>query len=313
MLVALAALALGRGSLPAPKAREQQPSVARVALTCAIRVAVYGAMLVQCTALRRWVDAGLDAHVLGVEVPGSWLLQLPVNASLVILLAPLAALAYARLRIWTSIALGCALIAVALLVPLGVVDALEHGEASAGWPIASTLALSMGELLVGPLALSLVTAHAPRPWVATAAACWIVSRDLLAEHPARAIDATIELAPAAPLWVAAGLAVAGRSRRALPTTSKRASPSVATCVGVVLERSRRAPLFGRSGSRTDYWCPPAATTGASQAGTGFATMVSAPERDRATRRGQATRRRGRVHGAAPRGRDEAAYRHGIIE
>lgn len=212
MLVALAVALSGPRHLPAPQREPRaRGGGLAIAIACAIGAAAYGAMAAQFAAVTRWVEAGLAPRLLGWEAPGSWLLQ-PASSGLVLVLAPLAALILGARRPSreATVAIGCALVALAALLPVPAVDALERGDASAAWALASTAALCLGELLIGPLALSLVTALAPRGWVATAAASWVVARELVAEYPARAIEASRAGLPAeAPLLVAAALALAG--------------------------------------------------------------------------------------------------------
>lgn len=212
MLVSLVVVASGRRHLPgaAREASAPAPRLRWILVLCAIGAATYGAMVVQYVALTRWVDAGLAPRLFGWEAPGTWLLQ-PASAGLVLLLAPLAAMILRTRRASpaTIVAIGCATVAVAALLPVLAIDALERGGASAAWGVASTATLCLGELLIGPLALSLVAALAPRRWVATAAGSWLVARELIAEYPARAVEASrAGLPDEAPLLMAAALACA---------------------------------------------------------------------------------------------------------
>lgn len=160
-------------------------AAATVAIVCAAGFVLFTAHLVACHALHAWAPH-LDRTLVGIEVPAAYLEQLPLNGAMVLALAPLLAFAWTRLGMrmpseLARIAAGAALFGIASLVMIA--PATSNAAPSAWWVIGATAILTLGELLVGPAALSLLTATAPR-WSATAIALWLIARDFLIDYSA---------------------------------------------------------------------------------------------------------------------------------
>jgi POT family proton-dependent oligopeptide transporter len=135
----------------------------------------------QGNTLQLWADRRTDLNVLGFAVPSSWYQSF--NPFLILLFAPLLDRLWvaqrARGREPTTISkmsIGCVLLACAYVVMMIAAVAVPQGmRGSMGWLASATILLTVGELYLSPVGLSLISRNAPVRMVATLMGVWFFS------------------------------------------------------------------------------------------------------------------------------------------
>lgn len=135
----------------------------------------------QGNSLQLWAHRRTDLHVLGFEIPSTWYQTL--NPLMILLLAPLLD------RLWAfqrkggrepdtvlKMVFGCFLLAAAYLVMMAAAALVPADvPASLLWLVSATFLLTVGELYVSPVGLSLISRTAPLRMVATLMGVWYFS------------------------------------------------------------------------------------------------------------------------------------------
>lgn len=124
-----------------------------------------------------WAQDRVERVVLGFEVPAAWFVSLPAVLALVLAPVQLALLARLQRRIGTQrlIAWGLLAVALAYITLIPAVTAAATQRVSMGWLVGCLALLVIGELLVGPLGLSLLLRLAPPRFVGLVAGAWYLS------------------------------------------------------------------------------------------------------------------------------------------
>ena len=128
-----------------------------------------------------WADANTDRMIFGWEMPASWFQSF--NPLMIFLLVPLVNLFWGRQgrsgREPSSIAkmgIGCLLLASAFLILIPPARELAVSpRASLWWLVACTFVLTLGEIYLSPVGLSLVTKIAPARIVSLMMGVWFLS------------------------------------------------------------------------------------------------------------------------------------------
>jgi POT family proton-dependent oligopeptide transporter len=128
-----------------------------------------------------WADANTDRMIFGWEMPASWFQSF--NPLMIFLLVPLVNLFWRRQdtsgREPSSIAkmgIGCLLLAAAFLILIPPARELAISpRASIWWLVACTFVLTLGEIYLSPVGLSLVTKIAPARIVSLMMGVWFLS------------------------------------------------------------------------------------------------------------------------------------------
>ena len=128
-----------------------------------------------------WADANTDRTVFGWEMPASWFQAF--NPLMIFLFVPLLNMFWSwqdrRGKEPSSIAkmgIGCVLLAAAFLVLIPPARELaSHPRASLWWLTACTFVLTLGEVYLSPIGLSLVTKIAPARIVSMMMGVWFLS------------------------------------------------------------------------------------------------------------------------------------------
>jgi POT family proton-dependent oligopeptide transporter len=128
-----------------------------------------------------WADANTDRHILGWEMPASWFQSF--NPLMIFLLVPIVNLFWRhqdrRSREPSSIAkmgIGCLLLAAAFLILIPPARELAVSpRASLWWLAACTFVLTLGEIYLSPVGLSLVTRIAPARIASLMMGVWFLS------------------------------------------------------------------------------------------------------------------------------------------
>lgn len=149
---------------------------------CLFSVAFWAAYEQQGNTLALWADAYTDRHFLGREFPASWFQSL--NPALIILGTPLVTTLWARQSrrrkepsTVAKMALGCFLLAAGFLVmiPAAWAQAANGAPVSVLWLLAFTTLITLGELYLSPIGLSLVTKLSPARMVSMMMGVWFLS------------------------------------------------------------------------------------------------------------------------------------------
>jgi POT family proton-dependent oligopeptide transporter len=128
-----------------------------------------------------WADANTDRMIFGWEMPASWFQSF--NPLMIFLLVPLVNLFWGRQdksgrepSSITKMGIGCLLLASAFLILIPPARELAVcPRASLWWLVACTFVLTLGEIYLSPVGLSLVTKIAPARIVSLMMGVWFLS------------------------------------------------------------------------------------------------------------------------------------------
>jgi proton-dependent oligopeptide transporter, POT family len=161
---------------------EERGRILGLLAICLASVAFWAAYEQQGNTLALWADSDTDRSVFGWVVPASWFQSL--NPLFVFLFTPVIT------RVWelqskrgseptavSKMAIGCFLMACGFLVmiPAAAVYAGEGISASILWLVAFTFLVTLGELYLSPVGLSLVTKLSPSRMVSMMMGTWFAS------------------------------------------------------------------------------------------------------------------------------------------
>jgi POT family proton-dependent oligopeptide transporter len=209
---------------PAPFTRTEWLKIGALVVLCALNIPFWGVYEQQGSSLQFWAAESTDRHVLswlgiGWEMPATWFQT--VNPIFILLLTPFIN------RLWlhqmrnktepTSVAkmaIGCFLLGVSFLVMIGAARVVDAGHlASFGWLVGCSFLLTVGEIYVSPVGLSLVTKISPPRIVSMMMGMWFLSScfgDYLSGYLAtfkQTMSSTAFFAMQAGLSVVTGLAI----------------------------------------------------------------------------------------------------------
>jgi len=152
--------------------------LALVAL-CALNVVFWAVYEQQGNTMQSWADERTVWPVLfGFQVPSTWFQSF--NPMMIILLAPLLD------GFWrwqqrkgtepssvSKMAIGCVLLGLSFIVMILGAQAIGSGKGSPFWPLFCTALLTVGELYLSPIGLSLVTKVSPARIVSMMMGIWL--------------------------------------------------------------------------------------------------------------------------------------------
>jgi POT family proton-dependent oligopeptide transporter len=170
----------------APLSRAEWARILALIVLCALNVAFWGVYEQQGSSLQFWADRSSDRHVLrwlgsSWEMPSTWFQS--VNPTFIMLCTPgVNALWRRQARAGTEpssvtkMAVGCFLLGVSFLVMIGAGRIVDSGHlAGMGWLVGCSLLLTVGEIYLSPVGLSLVTKIAPARIVSMMMGMWFLS------------------------------------------------------------------------------------------------------------------------------------------
>ncbi|PIR18114.1 MAG: MFS transporter [Deltaproteobacteria bacterium CG11_big_fil_rev_8_21_14_0_20_49_13] len=148
---------------------------------CLLNVVYWGAYEQQGNTLAVWVDSNTDRHIFGWLMPATWFQNF--NPIMIIAFIPLITWFWGwqdrRKKEPSSIgkmAMACFMIGASFLVLIpGVWEFNRTGMASLWWLAISTSILTLSEVYLSPIGLSLVTKLAPARLVSTIMGVWMMS------------------------------------------------------------------------------------------------------------------------------------------
>ncbi len=169
-----------------PFTKAEWARVIALIVLCALNVSFWGVYEQQGNSLQFWADGSSDRHVFawlgsGWEMPSTWFQA--VNPTFIVFGTPVINWTWKKQAdkgtepsSVAKMAIGCFLLAVSFLVMIGAARAVDAGRlASFNWLIGCTFLLTLGELYLSPVGLSLVTKIAPPRIVSMMMGMWFLS------------------------------------------------------------------------------------------------------------------------------------------
>ncbi len=164
-----------------PMSREDWLKIGAIFVMMALSIVFWSVYEQQGNTMALWADADTDRMIFGWEMPASWFQSF--NPLMIFMLVPLLNLFWQRQdrrgKEPSSIAkmgIGCILLASAFLILIPPARELAvHPRASLLWLTACTFVLTIGEVYLSPIGLSLVTKIAPARIVSMMMGVWFLS------------------------------------------------------------------------------------------------------------------------------------------
>ncbi len=169
-----------------PFTRAEWSRILALVVLCLLNVSFWATYEQQGNALALWADSNSDRHILsflgiGWEMPATWFQS--VNPMFIFLFTPFINVLWARQarggrepNSVVKMAIGCTVLGVSYLVMLLPAKVVDAGQlASMWWLIGSTAMLTVGELYLSPVGLSLVTKISPPRIVSMMMGFWYLS------------------------------------------------------------------------------------------------------------------------------------------
>ncbi|MFH1113162.1 MAG: peptide MFS transporter [Pseudomonadota bacterium] len=147
-----------------------------------ISVAFWAAYEQQGNTMALWADSNTDRQIFGWEFPASWFQSL--NPAFVFLCTPLITSLWARQSrkdrepsAVTKMAIGCFLLACGfiVMVPAAMIHGADGRPVGSMWLVLFTLLVTLGELYLSPVGLSLVTKLSPARMVSMMMGTWFLA------------------------------------------------------------------------------------------------------------------------------------------
>jgi POT family proton-dependent oligopeptide transporter len=148
---------------------------------CALNVVFWAVYEQQGNTMQLWADEQtVWPTLLGWQIPSTWYQSF--NPFMIFLFTPLLALLWGRQAARrteptsvTKMAIGCLLAGLSFVVMVAGARVIGTGRGSLVWPFATTLLLTIGEIYLSPVGLSLVTKVAPPRVVSMMMGVWLGS------------------------------------------------------------------------------------------------------------------------------------------
>lgn len=196
MLLSMVIYHLGRSNLPAcqidtksslkskeqaaPLTKEEWTRTWALIVLCFVTIFFWGVYEQQGNTLQLWADQQTDWHFFGFEIPSTWYQSM--NPLIIIAFAPLLDKFWSRQaktgkepNTVMKMAIGCFLGGLALVVMFLAAKAIGDDKGSVMWLLGSTFLLTMAELYISPIGLSLVTKVSPAKIVSMMMGVWFLA------------------------------------------------------------------------------------------------------------------------------------------
>src|SRR3954469_15775279 len=155
--------------------------VAALVGLCALNIVFWAVYEQQGNTMQTWADEQTVWPVIaGFHIPSTWFQS--VNPLCIVVLAPLLDMFWLRQAkrntepsSVTKMAIGCIILGLSFIVMVVGAQVVGTGKGSLFWPVFCTLLLTVGELYLSPIGLSLVTKVSPVRIVSMMMGMWFVS------------------------------------------------------------------------------------------------------------------------------------------
>lgn len=161
--------------------RDDYAKVFALVVLCILNIVFWGAYEQQGNTLALWVDANTDRSIFGWQMPATWFQNF--NPIMIVAFIPLVT------QFWTwqdkrkkepssiaKMAMACFMLGLSFLILVPAVWQFNStGKASLWWLVLSTGVLTMAEVYLSPIGLSLVTKLSPPKIVSTIMGVWMLS------------------------------------------------------------------------------------------------------------------------------------------
>jgi proton-dependent oligopeptide transporter, POT family len=161
--------------------RDDRLRVGALMVLCALNIVFWGVYEQQGNTMQLWADQNTNWHFLGVTIPSTWYQSF--NPAMIFIMAPLLNMVWA----WqarrnrepssvTKMAMGCFLLGISYIVMIIASGGMApDAKRNVMWLTGTTFVLTIGELYLSPIGLSLVTKVAPARIVSMMMGIWFLS------------------------------------------------------------------------------------------------------------------------------------------
>jgi len=164
-----------------PLTREERTAVIALVALCALNIVFWAVYEQQGNTMQLWAtDSTVWPTVFGWQIPSTWFQSF--NPAMIIAFTPLLNLLWTKQAIKgtepssvAKMAIGCFVLGLSFIVMVIGARAVGDGRGSLLWPVACTAMLTVGELYLSPVGLSLVTKVAPKRMVSMMMGMWFLS------------------------------------------------------------------------------------------------------------------------------------------
>jgi amino acid/peptide transporter (Peptide:H+ symporter), bacterial len=164
----------------APMTRKEWLAVGALGYLCFLNIVFWAVYEQQGNTLQLWADQNTNWNILGWEMPSTWYGSF--NPMFIFIFTPLLTLLWGWQNKRRSepgsvakMAIGCFLAGIALVIMYFAAKVVGDGRGSVMWLVVSTFVLTIGEIYLSPIGLSLVTKVAPVKIVSTMMGMWLMS------------------------------------------------------------------------------------------------------------------------------------------
>jgi POT family proton-dependent oligopeptide transporter len=164
-----------------PLKKDEWTRVWALVALCALNVVFWAVYEQQGNTMQTWADEQtVWPTIFGWQIPSTWFQSF--NPLCIIVLAPLLDIFWQRQAkkgteptSVSKMAIGCIILGLSFIVMIVGAQAVGTGKGSLFWPLFCTFALTIGELYLSPIGLSLVTKVSPARIVSMMMGMWFLS------------------------------------------------------------------------------------------------------------------------------------------
>ncbi len=164
-----------------PLDSDERKRVGALILLCALNVVFWAVYEQQGNTMQSWADSQtVWPKVFGFQIPSTWFQSF--NPLMIILFAPVLDMFWMRQSrrgteptSVTKMAIGCVILGLSFIVMIVGARLIGDGKGSPAWPMLCVLLLTVGELYLSPIGLSLVTKVSPARIVSMMMGMWLAS------------------------------------------------------------------------------------------------------------------------------------------
>lgn len=160
---------------------EEWKRILALIVLCALNIVFWGVYEQQGNTMQLWADQNTNWHILGFNVPSTWFQSF--NPLMIFIMAPILNIFW----LWqsrrkrepssvTKMAMGCALLGASYVIMIIAAQGITpETRRNVMWLGSTTFVLTIGELYLSPIGLSLVTKVAPARMVSMMMGVWYLS------------------------------------------------------------------------------------------------------------------------------------------